>query len=201
MALSDTLRKYLNSQSAQQLLQNDDVTEFLTSSFTLISDSDYKELVNLLMLKYDDIFGEIDTLVAGMFQNCNTIADVALDSAIRVIPSQCFENSNIKKLRAAGTRTISARAFCNCKQLKEISIPNVEVIGSGAFKGCESLTNVTLSTSIGKIGMRAFDGCTSLHEIKYEGTKEEARQIKWGIMWDGSHDNSNIKIICTDGEL
>ena len=38
-------------------------------------------------------------------------------------------------------------------------------IGSGAFRGCESLKSVTIPDSVTKIGLWAFYGCTSLKSV------------------------------------
>ena len=48
---------------------------------------------------------------------------------------------------------------------KEIDGKNLTEIGSSAFEGCTSLTEITIPDSVTSIGQCAFDGCTSLTEI------------------------------------
>ena len=43
-----------------------------------------------------------------------------------------------------------------------------EVIGDGAFTGCESLTSITIPSSVTSIGSNAFTGCSGLESIRVE---------------------------------
>lgn len=201
MTLSDNLRKYLSSQSAQEILKNDNVNLLLLNSFTLIDDTTFKELVEFLSMQYGDLFGEIDTLTAGMFKDIETVGTVSLNGTVDMIPSQCFENSRITSLNAANVNIVAAKAFYNCKQLTSVNLPNLETIGAGAFANCERLNKFDLPKGIKKVGMSAFKGCNNLTELHYHGTIEEAQNIIWRTSWDGSFDNRLIKVICTDGEL
>ena len=59
-----------------------------------------------------------------------------------------------------GVKVIGDRAFCGCKSLTNINIPNsVKTIGDLAFLGCKSLTNINIPNSVKTIGNLAFDGC------------------------------------------
>lgn len=66
-----------------------------------------------------------------------------------------------------GTEIICDSAFCFCKNLREIIIPDsVRAIGKGAFWGCESLASIILSGQLEVISEKAFWGCRSLRSIK-----------------------------------
>ena len=59
-------------------------------------------------------------------------------------------------------------AFGNCDNLVSVTLPSsVTTIGSYAFYGCDSLTNINLSncTKLTTIGKEAFAGCTALTSI------------------------------------
>ena len=198
--MTDSLKKYLNSESAQQLLMKDNVEEFLRSSYSLLEQEDYKQLIDIIMLNYD-IFNEISSLVPQMFVGVRTLDKVALDVNCTGIPAQCFQNSSISAIDGMNVQFVGARAFSNCDKLVEVDLPKLEGIGSGAFSNCSALTKFDLSKDIKRIGTKAFAGCTSLKQIHYHGTKEEISKVFFGSSWDGSFDSSNIKIICTDGEL
>ena len=65
-----------------------------------------------------------------------------------------------------GVTEIAERAFKGCKTLTNITIPNsITKIGYHAFEDCASLTNITLPNSITTIETRTFKGCTSLANI------------------------------------
>ena len=57
-------------------------------------------------------------------------------------------------------------AFKGCGSLTSITIPNgVTSIGDCAFSGCSSLTSITIPNSVISIGDDAFYGCTDLTSI------------------------------------
>ena len=57
-------------------------------------------------------------------------------------------------------------AFRGCTSLTSITIPNsVTSIGGYAFENCTSLTSVTIGNGVTRIGDRAFIGCTGLKAV------------------------------------
>ena len=57
-------------------------------------------------------------------------------------------------------------AFCNCKMLTSITIPdNATSIGGYAFEDCSSLTSITIPDSVTSIGNYAFRGCNKLTSV------------------------------------
>lgn len=63
----------------------------------------------------------------------------------------------------AAVKTIGANGFSNCKQLKNLTLPNnVTVISDRAFLDCSELTYIFIPKSVSQIGNKAFEGCTKL---------------------------------------
>ena len=56
-------------------------------------------------------------------------------------------------------------AFQGCTNLETITMPAVTTIGSGSFKNCPKLTNVTIPSNVISIGDWAFWNCTGLKEV------------------------------------
>ena len=73
------------------------------------------------------------------------------------------------KIDGKAVTSIGDSAFCDCKNLTEVTIPDsVTSIGNWAFVGCTGLTEVTIPDSVTSIGEWAFEGCTNLKEINVD---------------------------------
>ena len=85
-----------------------------------------------------------------------------------VVTSYKFDTigEHVVKYTLVNDTTIGSYAFCDCRNLTSVIIPNSMIsIGSEAFKDCYSLTSVSISNSVTTIGGSAFDGCRDLAEI------------------------------------
>ena len=118
---------------------------------------------------------------------------VLVTKNIERLEERCFEeNTSLKEVifENGGTDTISSYCFYNCKNLKNVTLPdNLEVIHNGSFMGCKSLKNIvlpenlrtithrafcgsglesiTLPESLKDVGRYAFAGCTSLSRVVF----------------------------------
>ena len=65
-----------------------------------------------------------------------------------------------------GTQVICDRAFLDCGDLTDVTIPNSVIsIGHGAFSNCPGLTSIIIPNSVTSIGNGAFAECTGLTSI------------------------------------
>ena len=74
-----------------------------------------------------------------------------------------------------GTRVICDSAFKGCRSLTSVTIPNsVTSIGEWAFCGCKSLISISIPDSVKSMGKSVFYGCSSLQSIIIPpGTKQK----------------------------
>ena len=61
---------------------------------------------------------------------------------------------------------IGDNAFCNCKALTTVFIPeSVKNVGNFSFMGCDHLVSVTISQGVSRVGIGAFYQCSQLNFI------------------------------------
>lgn len=97
------------------------------------------------------------------------IRKVIMEPGITGIASRAFQEcANLVNVSIPDSVvTIGDNAFCGCSALAEISIPaSVTGIGNGAFKNCTGLTDVVVPEGVTQLGAEVFSGCTGLAEIR-----------------------------------
>lgn len=85
-----------------------------------------------------------------------------------------------------GVTTISAGAFKDCAALSAINLDKVSYIGSEAFSGCSSLTEITINN--GSVIRGAFTNCTGLTTLYYDAEELVAN------VFDGCTNLTNITL-------
>ena len=124
------------------------------------------------------------TIDDNAFSGCTYLEEVVLSEALISIGSNAFsECTSLKRMWVASDGAIEAvngqfilpdtlnhlggYAFNYCVLLESVNIPpQVKVISSGVFGGCEKLMLVKMHNAITEIGHGAFAGCVKLKEIK-----------------------------------
>ena len=107
------------------------------------------------------------------FFSANFTADVKLSSdgtTVTGLNNAVSDLVILSEYDGVKVTSIGAYAFRGCSSLTSITIPDsVTSIGDSAFYDCTSLTNVTIGNSVISIGYGAFSGYTSLSRIYYNG--------------------------------
>lgn len=108
----------------------------------------------------------------------DTLGNHAFDSCKGLITID-LQNSNLK--------TIGAYCFYNCANLSEFKLPDsVAAIGDGAFRNCESMTNIELIAqdaqgnqvgNLSELGAYVFQGCNSLQSLTFPKSYGESIEL------------------------
>ena len=136
-----------------------------------------------------------DTFLNKVFTDTTTIGDAAFsrsdikhfefgENLISLGDCAFAECGNLESVDAkghSGLRKISDGAFMNCRQLKEVRIPEgVLCIEENAFNGCSSLTDVYLPSTFQCICKDAFLNCKN--ELKLHLPKDKnSKSIRLGM--------------------
>jgi len=74
----------------------------------------------------------------------------------------------------SGITTIGPWAFCHCANLEQVSLPStVRRIGQASFYGCKKLSAIRLPAGLSAIGLWAFSECGSLRQVTPPASLEE----------------------------
>ncbi len=125
---------------------------------------------SLTAIRPYDSFDGIDTIgiADGALKGNQTVEYFAVcyNDLFTTIGAEAFEGSSIKHVDLFDSvTTIGARAFANCTQLEELTIPeSVTEIGEGAFEGLTSLRKVTILCDASLIPEGSFANCPALTE-------------------------------------
>lgn len=136
----------------------------------------------------------------GAFDSSSDITKVLIPASVETIGADafnmCFDLSQVIFEENSSLETIESHAFCECKSLESIEIPDtVTRIGSAAFYGaglksivlpeglselefgllsnCGSLTEVTIPSTVTVILDNAFSGCGALTTIHFGGSPSQ----------------------------
>ena len=155
------------------------------------------------------------------FQNCTSLADVQIPGGVETIGSSAFNGcssldtvtyqgdlaqwcaldgggdlmSSVERVTIGGENLkdktelvipsgvtgIGSGAFRGCNSLTKVTIPEgVTEIGQYAFSSCSKLTTVAIPVSVTSIGYYAFNNCYKLTDVTYGGTQAQWDKIEKG---------------------
>ena len=125
---------------------------------------------------------------------------VVVSEGVREIREYAFASSSLMYLGLPDSlKIIGNNAFARSALTVVEFNDGLEEIGEYAFYYCESLVQITIPTSVTKIGYYSFRGCDYLTEVRYQGSKEQWNAInKVDATWAP---NIKYTVKCTDGDI
>lgn len=114
------------------------------------------------------IINDAYTIPAYMFSNCN-IEKIVLPRNIRKIDAYAFRNTALRSISLPENIIVKDYAFQGCRKLSEVLFPDfTKELWSECFSGCSSLKSITIN-NIGLLGSRAFKDMENLTDITIKG--------------------------------
>ena len=165
----------------------------LPDSLTDIGESAFYMCPALMTLEIPD---GVKTIGESAFFGCENLSSVTLGKGITEIGDYAFSScpsleeiavpeGNEAYLAKDGNLYTSDMAilvqYAVGRGDESFTVPDgVLAIGAGAFRGCESLSSISMYGSVISINPYAFDGCTSLSRVYYAATAPEWQRVEIG---------------------
>ena len=137
---------------------------------------------NMRPLKSVTIPHSVNSIGEYAFQDCDELISADLSgTAVTTLPvrifSACDELTTVD-LSNSSITSIEAYAFSGCRSLENITLPStLEKIGERSFANCGSLTSLELPASLKEIHKESFVLCTNL-TITYNGSTYTYEQLE-----------------------
>lgn len=123
-------------------------------------------------LKKVTALGNVTAIGESAFTGCENLESITFKTA----PTQVLKNAfsgctSLKSFDISALTDIGINAFTDCKALEAVEFNTAiksKHIGSGAFKNCTSVKEVTIPANITKIPAELFMGCSGIDKITIE---------------------------------
>lgn len=128
-----------------------------------------------------------------------------------------FMNTNITEITLPATiKVIDDYAFFKCQKLSQVNIDKNSTlkIGTSAFEGCISLSEIILPDNVTEVGERAFLSCTNLETVETGSTVDKIGAYAFGFVRNTStwyydkyyltvkgYDNTAIQDYCSENGI
>ena len=100
----------------------------------------------------------------------------------------------------SGVTDTGTNVFSDCYYLTKVTISEgVTVIKNYSFAYCDSLTDISLPSTIEEIGASAFARTYALKVINFNGSKSDWEKIEKHDRWSAYIEVCTIR--CTDGDI
>lgn len=100
------------------------------------------------------------------FKNCSALKSITIPSSVTKIGYESFRESGLTSVTLPGVKSISDRAFYNCKQLAEVTFTEgLQSFDNEPFYGCNALTEIDLPSTLRSMNSQAFGNCYGIKKV------------------------------------
>ena len=160
----------------------------IPDSVTSIGDSAFSGCSSLASITIPD---SVTSIGAYAFSECTKLTSITIPNSVNSIGSSAFSGcTSLEELTLPGLFNhylgyyFRNNSYNNSydnnsyvpKSLKKVTINSGDIPGY-AFRGCSSLTSITIGNNVTSIGDCAFVDCSSLTSVFYKGTAEQWNTI------------------------
>ena len=125
----------------------------------------------------------LETIGYKAFADCKHLTELTIPASVTEIGESAFENCRsidaINFAEGGKLETIGAWAFYNNHNLTGVSIPEgVKTIGDAAFYGCTHLEDITLPSTVQRVGDNGFALCNKVKRMEVKAVTPPAIEAK-----------------------
>lgn len=116
-------------------------------------------------IEFSDSIGAIGERA---FLGCTNLKEITIPDSVTQLGESIFSNcTSLKKVVVPYSVTeLPKEAFCNCSSLDDITLENIEIINTFAFRGTP-IKSFTIESSVKNIRIYAFADCTNLKKVTF----------------------------------
>lgn len=117
-------------------------------------------------------FSDKLTYLGGYCAGCYNLTEITIPESVKALYGTFGYCTNLKKISAPGVEILGSWTF-NETALEELNFPNLRYIDGNCFWGCSNLKNVIVPEGVISVGSNAFGGCENLESLTLPGTVVE----------------------------
>lgn len=101
-------------------------------------------------------FPKMTSIVSSMFNGCRLLSSISFSTSLSIVPSTCFSScGELRSVSFPNVQSVGSNAFYKCVRLSSVSFPSLQTIGSSAFYGCTAMISASFP-SVTRVGGYAF---------------------------------------------
>lgn len=127
------------------------------------------------------------------FRYCSRLKAATIPASVTKIGYESFRESGLTSINLPGVKSISDRAFYNCKQLSEVKFAEgLLSFDSESFYGCNALTEIDLPSTLRSMYSQVFGNCYNIKKVISRATVPPTHNNNYSIL--NGCDKTDVKL-------